>query len=194
MARIQTPQHVQELQAEFKIREAFGMELLETVQPVFSLGAQKVASLGYPRKCIAHISITAGVGENSECIITCPANRGIVINVDEVWITSLDGAFAFFMTDGVAPASIAATSVAKAFRDGRIIDQLPDAIIQSATPLTAAPNGRQIASATDPAGETTKYAIDFILGGGAYLLVRQTVANLGFTTAFLWTEFLLEDR
>jgi len=194
MARIQTPQHVQELQAEFKIRETFGLELLETVQPTFSLGAQKIASLGYPRKCMAHQAGTAGVGENSEMIITCPADRGIVILVERVEISSLDGAFGFNMTDGVAPASIAATSAAIAFRDGRIIDQRPDAIVQFADPLTAAPNGRQVGSGTDPAGETSIWNLDFILGGGAYFLVRQNVANLGFAVNWYWTEFLLEDR
>jgi len=194
MARIQTPQHVQELQAEFKVREQFGLELLETVQPVYSLGRQKVASLGYPRKCMGHVSVTGGVGDHGELIITCPADVGIVINVDKIWVTDVAGEFGLRITDGVAPTDIVAASTNKAFRDGRIIDQLPDGILQSASPLAAAANGRRMAILENPAGETTQFDVDVILGGGAYFLLRNSTLNALITCAFLWTEFLLEDR
>jgi len=77
MARIQTPQHVQELQAEFKVREQFGLELLETIQPTYSLGRQKIASTGYPRRCFGTIAAAAGGGRNQHRrIYPLPRGRG----------------------------------------------------------------------------------------------------------------------
>jgi len=192
MARIQTPQHVQELQAEFKIREQFGLELLETVQPTYQLGRQKIASTGYPRKCSAILIGGNTASTNSELILTCPADIGIVILVEQIWIPQ--GPYRIHLTDGVAPASVTSVLTTKAFRDARIIDQLPDGIIEEARPLTAAPNGRPIAAAAVPTGDTLIFKPEIILGGGAYVLVRNDTVNDAFTISFLWTEFLLEDR
>jgi len=194
MARIQTPQHVQELQAQFKIRAPFGLELLETIQPTFSVGDQKVASTGYPRKCMAESQAAATANDNGECIITCPADRGIVLVVDEVWISDVAGSLNLRIDDGTALTDITTTFSTKGFRDARIPDQLPDAIVQSANPLAAAPNGRSIGLVENPTGVTSRYPVGMILGGGAYFLVRQNSTNAAMTVTFLWTEFLLEDR
>jgi len=194
VARIQTPQHVQELQAQFKIREQFGLELLETVQPTFSLGDVKIASTGYPRKCMAESNVAATAGDNGECIITCPADIGIVLRVDEVWISDKAGSLNLRIDDNTALTDITTTFATKGFLDGRIRDQLPDAIIQSANPLQAAPNGRSIGLIENPAGVTDRYPVGIILGGGRYFLVRSNTVNTAFTCTWLWTEFLLEDR
>jgi len=194
MARIQTPQHVQELQAEFKIREQFGLELLETVQPTFDVATQRVASLGYPRKCMGHAALTAGAGQNSELILTCPADIGIVIRIEELWITDAT-TVQLRADDGTPPVAPSAALTEKAFRDGRTISQLPDGILQTADPLTAAPNGVRVGQVdiiTNPA--TGIFPIDWILGGGAYFLIRQVTANAALACTWLWTEFLLEDR
>jgi len=197
VARIQTPQHVQELQAQFKIREQFGLELLETVQPTFSLGDLKVASTGYPRKCMGRLAISAGgVGTNVEGALTCPQDLGIVVLFDAVWIqTGATGYVAELrITDGVAMATISSTPAEKAFRDGRVVAQLPAGRTDIANPLTAAPNGKIIGRIEAIADENTIIPIDVILGGGAYFLIRNVTANLAMNLTFLWTEFLLEDR
>jgi len=197
MARIQTPQHVQELQAEFKVREQFGLELLETVQPTYSLGDIKVASTGYPRKCMGRIAAAAGgVGTNIECALTCPADVGIVILLNSMWIENDSTAVTVGVniTDGVPMATISSNPTDKAFRDGRITGQQPDGITSIANPLTAAPNGRVIGRVIVPASITTIMPLDIILGGGAYLLIRSGTVDGPLNVVFHWTEFLLEDR
>jgi len=196
MARIQTPQHVQELQAEFKVREQFGLELLETVQPTYNLGDQKIASTGYPRKCMGEVAGAAGgAGTNVELCITCPADRGIVILLESIIIDNLAGRTDFRITDGVALATVQIADVAtKAFRDGRLVDQLPDGLLQVFDPLTAAPNGRLIGRASCIANTSLPIELNIILGGGAYFLSRNPTANGAAACTYLWTEFLLEDR
>jgi len=195
MARIQTPQHVQELQAEFKVRQPFGLELLESIQPTYSLGRQKIASTGYPRNVIGFSSASAGgVGTNIECAVTCPADRGIVILLDEIWIEDITGKVTFRITDGVALATVSSEPITKAFRDGRLEGQIPDGILSIANPLSAAPNGAVVSQISIPADDTRIFKPDIILGGGAYFLVRQNTANVGMAITFMWTEFLLEDR
>jgi len=196
MARIQTPQHVQELQAEFKVREPFGLDLLETIQPTYSLGRQKIASVGYPRKCIGqNTGAAGGVGTNIENILVCPADRGIVILLESVWIDNLAGRNDFRITDGTAPATVSSANLlSKGFRDGRITGQIPDGLLQIANPLTAAPNGIEVGRFSCLANTSEQVQLDVILGGGAYFLLRNPTANSSNAVTFLWTEFLLEDR
>jgi len=120
MARIQTPQHVQELQAEFKVREPFGLELLETIQPTYSLGRQKIASTGYPRDAMGRMGVTAGgVGTNAQAVVQGRGGRGVVYLYQRAIIIK--------PTDGIVEirASIGATisvteALSKTFLDQRI--------------------------------------------------------------------------
>jgi len=193
MARIQTPQHVQELQAEFKVREPFGLELLETIQPTYSLGRQKIASTGYPRKCIAIIVGGAGgVGTNIELALECPSDIGIVILLEQIWVNA--GSAEFRIDDGVAMATVSSSPTTKNFRDARLTGQRPDGILRIANPLTAAPNGDLVASLSVITADVKIFSPEIILGGGAYFLVRAVNANNALTATMLWTEFLLEDR
>lgn len=196
MARIQTPQHVQELQAEFKVREPFGLELLETIQPSYVLAAQKVASQGYPRKAFGRLSAGAGgVGTNIECVLSCPANVGIVILLTRLSFGDIAGPVELRAFDGAALTDSTGASVAKQFRDTRInAAQLPQGIIEGTDPLTAAPNGTRIAQVECPADVTVFYEPDVVIGGGGYFLVRHPTANTALAVNFEWTEFLLEDR
>jgi len=195
LARIQTPQHVQELQAEFKVREPFGLELLESIQPTYSLGRQKIASVGYPKKAIAIVSASAGgVGTNIECALRCPADIGIVISLDEIWLNDLGGSVTMRITDGTAMATISSTPTDKAWRDARVTASQPQGVTEIANPLTAAPNGRLIAIVSCLTDDTKIFKPKVILGGDAYFLVRRSSSNSGLTLTFLWTEFLLEDR
>jgi len=197
MARIQTPQHVQELQAEFKVRGPFGLELLETIQPTYQLGRQKVASLGYPKRCFGVVSAGAGgVGTNIEVSLTCPANRGIVIVLDR-WSyagPALVTQVHTRITDGVAQATVSSTVTTKAFQDGRLATAIPDGILRVANPLTAAPNGQLVGIYSVLSDDTIEIEANIILGGGAYFLVRDVSVNSGVDVNFHWTEFLLEDR
>lgn len=195
MARIQTPQHVQELQAEFKVREPFGLELLETIQPTYSLGRQKIASTGYPRKCIGQIAGAAGgVGTNIEVALQCPANTGIVALVTRFSLVNLGGSCTSRITDGTAMATVSGQSTAKAFADGRLAGRIPETIMDIANPLTAAPNGLLVGTWAVTADEVLHVPTEVILGGGAYFLIRNGTANGAITVNFEWTEFLLEDR
>lgn len=196
MARIQTPQHVQELQAEFKVREPFGLELLETIQPTYQLGLQKVASQGYPRKCFGtNFAGAGGVGTNVECALRCPGNVGIIILLETISVTNLATTFTLRSDDGVAMASVTGTNGTKSFRDTRINPlQLPDGIMEVANPLTAAPNGRQIGLAGVVADTTLVLDVDVVLGSDGYFLCRSDTVNASFNVTFMWTEFLLEDR
>jgi len=195
MARIQTPQHVQELQAEFKIREPFGLELLETIQPTYSLGRLKIASTGYPRRCMAVVSAGAGgVGTNIENILLAPpAASGVIIILEEIWVEDVGGRVTFRMTDGVAPATISGTPNVARYRDSRLPGR-PVSTLAIANPLTAAPNGEFVAQVACPSDDTKVFQFDVILGEGGYFLTRDSTANSGMTTTFLWTEFLLADR
>jgi len=196
MARIQTPQHVQELQAEFKVREPFGLELLETIQPTVDVATQKVASQGYPRKCFGRLSVGAGgAGTNVECAIECPTDVGIVILLTKVNISDVGGTVELRAFSGTALGSTTGDSTQKHFRDSRINPaQRPDGALRGTDPLTAAPNGDRIALIEVPAGVTVFIEPDVILGGGGYWLVRQSTANAVLAVGFEWTEFLLEDR
>jgi len=195
VARIQTPQHVQELQAEFKIREPFGLELLETVQPVYAIATQRVASSGFPKKCYGRAAGTAQVGVNAEVALTCPTDVGIIILVTKVYFGDIAGPVQARADDGVPGTPIENTSTNKAFRDTRINPaQLPDGILQAWDPLTAAPNGRSIAEYECPANITVEIVPDVILGGGGYYLIRHLTANTALSVSYEWTEFLLEDR
>jgi len=196
VARIQTPQHVQELQAEFKVREPFGLELLETIQPTYQLGLQKVASQGYPRKAFGSAHANAGgVGTNNEIALRCPADIGIIILLETVSITNLASTVTLRADDGVAMASIVGTDITKQFRDTRINPaQQPDGIMETANPLTAAPNGRHVAIIAVVADTTLVHRVDVVLGGGGYFLVRHDTVNAALDVDFMWTEFLLEDR
>jgi len=195
MARIQTPQHVQELQAEFKVREPFGLELLESIQPTYQLGRQKIASVGFPKRCFGAISGAAGgVGTNLELALECPAGRGIIILLESVSIENTNGRMTGRITDGVAMASVTSNPLTKAFQDGRTTDSLPDGIFNVANPLTAAPNGSFIGQYSCRTDETLILPFNVVLGGAAYFLMRHSSANVGATVNFMWTEFLLEDR
>lgn len=195
MARIQTPQHVQELQAEFKVREPFGLELLETIQPTYSLGSQKVASTGYPRKAFGVISAGAGgVGTNIECALRCPGGVGIIIVLDHVSFDNVAGEISCRMTDGVAMATVSGVSAFKAYRDGRLTDSRPQGVLEIANPLTAAANGLFVGQYSTLADDTVRIDMDVILGSESYILFRNTTANAGLEINFNWTEFLLEDR
>jgi len=196
MARIQTPQHVQELQAEFKVRTPFGLELLETIQPTYSLGRQKIASTGYPRRCIGVIAASAGgVGTNIECSLRCPANVGIITLVESFTIFgSGTSQGQLRMDDGVAMATISSVEVEKGFQDSRLASILPETIMEIANPLTAAPNGRRVGEYPSEADSGRRIDLNVVLGSDGYLLVRNPVANLGMTINWQWTEFLLEDR
>jgi len=196
MARIQTPQHVQELQAEFKVREPFGLELLETIQPTYQLGLQKVASQGYPRKCMGIvIGAAGGVGTNTECAISCPSDIGIIILLESWSINHLNGNVTARADDGVAMATPATIQTTKAFRDTRINPaQLPDAILQDNDPLTAAPNGRQVGIYSVQTTDTNVFKVDAVIGGGGYFVIRRESSNTAMDVCFVWTEFLLEDR
>jgi len=195
MARIQTPQHVQELQAEFKVREPFGLELLETIQPTYQLGRQKIASTGYPKRCFGVTATGAGgVGTNRECALQCPADRGIVILLESFLIHNVAGIVSSRMDDGVAMATIDAVLTDKAFQDGRLADRIPDGILQAANPLTAAPNGRFIGQYSVAADNSLQINVNVILGGNSYFLIRENTANQALTVTWQWTEFLLEDR
>jgi len=196
VARIQTPQHVQELQAEFKVREQFGLELLETIQPTYSLGRQKIASEGYPRKCFGAVQAGAGgVGTNIECAIECPSGVGIIILVEKFVIESTAARVLYNMTDGVAMATVSSSpTTRKAFRDGRISNIVPQAIFRIANPLTAAPNGVEVGRVSSVSADTVQLEVDVVLGGGDYFLCRHGTANTALTVSWFWTEFLLEDR
>jgi len=196
MARIQTPQHVQELQAEFKVREAFGLELLETIQPTYALGLQKVASQGYPRKAFAFCAGAAGgVGTNVECIIRCPVNRGIILLLESWHVDNVGGEIQARADDGVLPTPIVGVQTFKQFRDTRVNPAvLPDAIIETSNPLTAAPNGQAIGQYTSIANDTLQVKADVVIGGGGYFLIRRSTANTALEVGFQWIEFLLEDR
>lgn len=197
MARIQTPQHVQELQAEFKVRESFGLELIETIQPTYVLGSQKVASQGYPRKCFgACVGAAPGVGTNLECSLRCPPDVGIIILLETISISNLAGAVQLRASDGVAMTPIVAgAQLGKQFRDSRINPaQQPDGVLETSNPLTAAPNGTLISTAAVEADNTQLVTVNVVLGGTGYFLVRHLTANALMTVGFMWTEFLLEDR
>jgi len=195
MARIQTPQTVQELQAEFKVREPFGLELLETIQPTYQLGRQKIASTGYPRDAFGVASAGAGgVGTNVECSIQCPANRGIVILVTSISFENLAGRVTLRMDDGTPATPSVVVSTTKAWQDGRLAGGIPDAILEIFNPLTAAPNGQFVGQYSGLADDTITIPLNVVLGGGSYILARDSTANSGNTVNFQWTEFLLEDR
>lgn len=195
MARIQTPQHVQELQAEFKVREQFGLELLETIQPTYSLGRQKIASTGYPRRCIGAVSAAAGgVGTNIECALRCPADVGIITLVESFSIVNLGAQASLRMDDDVAMDTISSTPTTKAFQDSRLAGNIPDTIMEIANPLTAAPNGAFVGLFSVLAGDTVQVPLNIVLGSNGYVLIRNETANSGMTVNFTWTEFLLEDR
>jgi len=196
MARIQTPQHVQELQAEFKVREQFGLELLETIQPTYNLGLQKVASQGYPRKCFGVDNAAAGgAGTNVECALRCPADVGIIILLESVSITNIIGPCSLRADDGTPMASIVGTASTKQFRDTRINPaQQPDGVLETADPLTAAPNGNSVGLLEVLPDTRLDVVVDVVLGSGGYFLVRHEIANTALDVSFMWTEFLLEDR
>lgn len=196
MARIQTPQHVQELQAEFKVREQFALELIETIQPTYNLGIQKVASTGYPRKAFGIIEAGAGgVGTNIECALSCPSDIGIIILLESVSIENIGGVVNVRSDNGTALATISSTGTSKQFRDTRINpSQLPDGILTTQNPLTAAPNGRNVGAYSCLADDTVFIPLDVVLGSGGYCLVRNPTANVGLGITFNWIEFLLEDR
>ena len=195
MARIQTPQHAQELQAEFKVREQFGLELLETIQPTYSLGRQKIASTGYPRRCFGTIAAAAGgVGTNMEAAIRCPANVGIIILVESFSILGIGDGSQLRMDNGVAMASVTAEETTKAFQDSRLAPTLPEAVLERANPLTAAANGVRVGNYDAIVDTVVEYPIDVVLGGDGYVLIRTSGANAALTVNWVWTEFLLEDR
>jgi len=199
MARIQTPQHGQELQAEFKIRETFGLELIETIQPTYQLGLQKVASEGYPRKAFGSDNAAAGgVGTNVECALRCPADIGIIILLETISITGpTAGSTLATMRadDGAAMTPIVAAATTKQFRDTRINPAiLPSGVLETANPLTAAPNGTHVGIITVLPDTTIVVKVDVVLGGGGYFLVRNGAVNAALDCDFTWTEFLLEDR
>jgi len=195
VARIQTPQHVQELQAEFKVREPFGLELLETIQPTYSLGRQKIASTGYPRDCFGFITGAAGgVGTNVECALRCPAGTGIVVLLTKVLLVNVGASIDARADDGVAMASIVGQQTTKAFQDSRLAGGIPECILETANPLTAAPNGIGVGLYATPADVLEQIPLNVILGGNGYFLIRNRTANQAQTVNFEWTEFLLEDR
>jgi len=196
VARIQTPQHVQALQTEFKVRGPFGLELIETIQPVVLLGSQQVASEGYPRKAMGRLSAAAGgVGTNVEAVISCPADVGIILLLTRISFGDIGGFVELRADDGSALTDVTGSAIAKQFRDTRINPaQIPQGIIQGTDPLTAAPNGTKVAEIECPANVTVFVDPDVVIGGGGYFVIRQPTANTAVAVNFEWTEFLLEDR
>jgi len=195
MARIQTPQTVQEVQAEFKIRESFGLEMLETIQPTYDVGRGKVASTGYPRKAVGLCSGAAGgVGTNLECTLICPADIGLVIVLERIIIEDIGGLLSIRMSTGVAQATVSSNPITKAFRDGRLATILPQGILAIANPLSAASNGIGVGLINVAAATTLRFDLDMVLGGGSWAGLRNSTANDALSVTFFWTEYLLEDR
>jgi len=200
VSRVQTPQHVQELQREFKIREGFGLELLETIQPTYILAAPvgAVASQGYPRTCVGTINGTAGgVGENVQNSITGPGNRGIIYQITRILTTFVtDGSVDLRIDDGVAIAATETVSISKRFTDARIpqLASIPDAVLAESSPLTAAQDGQLIGRIAGLAATMVDLPVSIILGAGTYFLMSNQTTNENMFTTYFWTEYLLEDR
>jgi len=198
VAKIQTPQHVQKLQAEFKVREAFDLDLLETIQPVVQTAASgaQVASQAYPRECIGSVIAPAGgVGTNVQCQFTGLGGLGIIYLVRRVSFAfpTGPGSVDLRVDDGVG--LVANTPVlTKRFSDLRIPAALPDALLGESSPLTAAPDGEFIARYQGLASTELFIDLDIVLGDGLYLLTTNRTANEALRTVFYWTEYLLEDR
>jgi len=195
MARIQTPGHVSSLQSEFKIREPFGLELLETIQPVAIATdvTELVASQDYPRKAFGMIQTSAVAASNAQCELTSTAGTGKIFQLNGILHENdIAGRFTYRVTDGVAIANPVAVTT-KVYADLRIL-ALPDLILSGSTPLTAAPDGR-VAAQVNMLGDTSLYVpMNVVLGGGAYFLVRNSTVNETLVCTFFWTEYLLEDR
>lgn len=196
MARIQTPQHVQALQAEFKVREPFGLELSETIHPVVVVAdtTDLVASTGYPRKAFGLIQTGAGgVGTNAQCELEAPAGTGKIFQINGILHErDVSGRLTYRVTDGV-PIATPVEVFTKAYADLRITEN-PDLILSGSTPLTAAADGRVVGQLNILADTTLYVPMNVILGAGDYFLVRESAANLVQVCTFFWTEYLLADR
>ena len=196
MARIQTPQIVEEARAQFKIRDQFNLELLETIQPTYAVSDRRIASTAYPRSAIGRQARAAGgVGTNAQLEITGRANQGKVYLVDKVEIDSATGTtYQLRIFDGAAIASTQTSSASKAYIDTRLFAQSPDALLTSSFPLTAAPDGLLIATVIMDAAETRVIPLGIVLAEDTYFLIRNLTANEALECTWFWTEFLLEDR
>jgi len=91
-------------------------------------------------------------------------------------------------------ASITGTHLEKAFQDSRLAPILPESVLESANPLTGAPNGVRVGNYENPVDTTVEYPLNVVLGGDGYILIRTSGANAALTVNWVWTEFLLEDR
>jgi len=196
MARIQTPQVIQEARAEFKVRGDFDLELLETVQPTYQVSRRGVASTAYPRECMGRVADGAGAGANGQCAITGRTGQGKIYVVDSVQIdVLLTSVYQLRIDSGTAIAAAETESVSKRFTDTRLgAAPLPDAFLSSSTPLTAAPDGLLVGSMPMLANTFHRILLGVVLAEGTYFLVRNLTANEAMSVTYFWTEFLLEDR
>lgn len=196
MVQIQTPQVVEEARAQFKIREGFDLDLLETIQPTYQVSSRRIASTAYPRTAMGRQARAAGgVGTNGQLEITGRADQGKIYLVDEVRIESVTATtYQLRIFDGAAIASTQTEATAKRYTDTRLFAQLPDALLTSSIPLTAAPDGRLIGTVIMAAAESRVIPLGIVLSDDTFFLIRNLTANEALECTWSWTEFLLEDR
>jgi len=197
--RIQTPQHVDALRAEFKMRFPLSLELGTTLHPmaiVADLTGGGFPSLAYPRDCIGFVSQAAGgAGTNAQNICISNPDRGLVY-VLTLALVSKPAAGEVSLRVSQGGGAIAGTTAvtSKSFLDQRQGTTLPDLTIAREAPLTAAVDGEEVGRVQFSAADTIAVPLNVILGGNDFFLMANNDANELMRTTYYWTEFLLEDR
>jgi len=195
--RIQTPQHVQALMGDFKIRSPFGLFLREDIQPVVviaDLSGSSVADRGFPRAAMGQDSEAAGgVGTNTEVACVGVGGRGLIYHLTAVIVFhTTDGVFQF--RTGAAETTLVDNPDDKTYMDLRIVTDRPNLSLAADAPLTANRIGTPVATVGGLAETSHLYPLDVVLGAGQFFSVSNSNANEAQTTVFYWTEYLLEDR
>jgi hypothetical protein len=198
MPGINTPDHVEKLRTEFKVREGFGLWLLEDLLPVVmvaDLSGPAAGGTSYPRDAIGNLdSAAGGAGTNVQHMVQSEPNRGIVFQVNGVSIMkpSSSGRVTLVLGTGTITGGVGDSN--KQLADVRLQPGVPDGAIVASAPVTALTLGSRVGQFTVLGNENVFIPLNVFLGAQDFVGITNQTTNEQLVTTWYWTEHMVEDR
>jgi len=196
---IQTPQPVEKLARQYRIRNPDGLFLEDALVPVVlvdDLSGAAVIDRGYPRDCIGRINLGAPGAGNVQQFVWQPVNRGITSQLNAILFDPVGGTQPFeveIVRAGTALAITTSSNLTKTFVDCRLTNrELPSVQIGSNVVVVGTNDGVPVFRARLGADAIFPFSFKGVDGGG--VLVVQQTANLSAGVTFFWTEYLASEE
>lgn len=178
-----------------RVLGGYSAEIEESISPVVVVENLERSNLfeGYPKHCAGRTTIAAGgAGTNSQSIIQARSDRGIIYHVTGAWILVPAARVQIRIGNEALAANTPTTQVA--YMDARDVG-LPNALVTTNTPLTAAIQGTLFSQPDLTGGTLTVfYPLNVVLGELGFINIVNDTTNAAHQVFWEWTEYQLEDR